>query len=97
MKFFIDSANLDEIKEVYSWGIVDGITTNPSLIKKAVDSMKKKGRKVSLEKYIKDILKYVSGYSEKTLQRDLIELNNRGIVEKIGERRWSQYILRKTA
>lgn len=35
MKIFIDSADIDEIKEAISWGIVDGITTNPSLIKKA--------------------------------------------------------------
>lgn len=32
MKFFLDSANLDEIKDVASTGILDGITTNPSLV-----------------------------------------------------------------
>src|SRR5690625_2895034 len=32
MKFFIDTANIDEIREVHSWGIVAGVTTNPSLI-----------------------------------------------------------------
>jgi len=31
MKLFIDTANLDHIKEIASWGIVDGVTTNPSL------------------------------------------------------------------
>jgi len=34
MKFFIDSANINEIKEAISWGIVDGVTTNPSLVSK---------------------------------------------------------------
>lgn len=34
MKFFIDTANLDEIKEAHSMGMVDGVTTNPSLIAK---------------------------------------------------------------
>ncbi len=34
MKFFIDSANLDEIKKVAEWGLVDGVTTNPSLLAK---------------------------------------------------------------
>ncbi|MGO1468517.1 MAG: fructose-6-phosphate aldolase [Tissierella sp.] len=34
MKLFIDTANLDEIKEVNSWGILKGVTTNPSLIAK---------------------------------------------------------------
>ena len=32
MQFFIDTANLDEIREAASWGILDGCTTNPSLI-----------------------------------------------------------------
>jgi transaldolase len=34
MKFFLDTANLDEIRELASWGIVDGVTTNPSLCSK---------------------------------------------------------------
>lgn len=34
MKFFIDTANLEEIKEAYSLGILDGVTTNPSLMAK---------------------------------------------------------------
>ena len=32
MKIFIDTANIDEIREAHSWGILDGVTTNPSLI-----------------------------------------------------------------
>ena len=32
MKLFIDTANLDEIREAASWGIIDGCTTNPSLM-----------------------------------------------------------------
>ena len=35
MKIFIDTAIVDEIKEVASLGIVDGVTTNPSLIAKS--------------------------------------------------------------
>lgn len=34
MKFFIDTANLDEIKEAQALGILDGVTTNPSLMAK---------------------------------------------------------------
>lgn len=34
MKIFIDTANLDMIKEIDSWGILDGVTTNPSLVAK---------------------------------------------------------------
>ena len=32
MKIFIDSANIAQIKEVNSWGVLDGVTTNPTLI-----------------------------------------------------------------
>ena len=34
MKFFIDSANIDHIKEIASWGVLSGVTTNPSLVAK---------------------------------------------------------------
>jgi transaldolase len=34
MKFFLDTANLEEIREVAAWGVLDGVTTNPSLVAK---------------------------------------------------------------
>ena len=34
MEIFLDTANIDEIREAFSWGIIDGVTTNPSLIAK---------------------------------------------------------------
>ena len=34
MKFFIDTANIQEIRKAASWGILDGVTTNPSLVAK---------------------------------------------------------------
>ena len=34
MQFFIDTANISEIKRINAWGILDGVTTNPSLIAK---------------------------------------------------------------
>ena len=44
MKLFIDTANIEEIKTVSTWGIIEGVTTNPSLIakegKKLVDVIK---------------------------------------------------------
>jgi len=57
MQLFLDSAKLEEIKEVKNIGILDGITTNPSLIKKAVDELKKTKKTINIEKYIKQILK----------------------------------------
>lgn len=35
MKFFVDTADIDEIKDLASTGLLDGVTTNPSLVKKA--------------------------------------------------------------
>src|SRR5512136_2626227 len=52
MKFFIDSANINEIKEGISLGMVDGVTTNPSLIAK---------EKRRFEEVIREILEAVDG------------------------------------
>ena len=52
MKIFIDTANVDEIKEIAELGILSGVTTNPSLIAK-------EGR--SLESVIKEIVSIVNG------------------------------------
>lgn len=35
MKFFLDTAVIDEIRTVHSWGVLDGVTTNPTLFAKA--------------------------------------------------------------
>ena len=52
MKFFIDTANVDEIREANSMGMVDGVTTNPTLIAK-------EGRE--FEEIIKEICEIVDG------------------------------------
>lgn len=41
MKLFLDTANIDEIKEIAAWGVLDGITTNPSLVSKEKTNFKK--------------------------------------------------------
>ncbi len=53
MKFFIDTANLDEIREANELGLIDGVTTNPSLI------AKEKG--VNFNEHIAKICEMVSG------------------------------------
>ncbi len=52
MKLFIDTANIEEIREIASWGILSGVTTNPSLIAK-------EGRR--FEDVIKEITELVDG------------------------------------
>jgi transaldolase len=46
MKFFLDTANLDELKAGARWGIIDGVTTNPSLIAKEGNAMEDQIRKI---------------------------------------------------
>lgn len=55
MEIFVDSADLNEIKKAKEYGICSGVTTNPSLIKKAVDKIKEKGDKINIENYIRMI------------------------------------------
>ena len=52
MKIFLDTANLEELKKGVSWGIVDGVTTNPTLIAK-------EGRPI--EEHIREICSIVDG------------------------------------
>src|SRR6201998_3154853 len=52
MKFFLEPANLDELKKAAAWGIIDGVTTNPSLIAK---------EGVALEEQIRRICDIIDG------------------------------------
>ena len=40
MKIFVDTADLDEIRELASWGVIDGVTTNPTLVARSGRSFK---------------------------------------------------------
>lgn len=53
MKFFIDTANLDEIREAADLGLIDGVTTNPSLVAKEGD--------VDFKEHIAKICKLIKG------------------------------------
>lgn len=46
MKFFLDTANLEELKKGMEWGILDGVTTNPSLIAREGIPIEKQIRKI---------------------------------------------------
>jgi transaldolase len=46
MKFFLDTANLEELKKGAAWGIVDGVTTNPTLIAKEGVPIEEQVRKI---------------------------------------------------
>jgi len=76
MKIFIDTADIQEIKEACSWGVVDGGTTNPSLIKKAVEKYKSEG--LDMERYIEEICASVPG----PLSLEVISLSAESMVKE---------------
>jgi transaldolase len=69
MKFFIDTANIDEIKEAASLGILDGVTTNPSLISRE-------------EGHPDDILKEICQIVDGPISAEVIALDASGMVEE---------------
>ncbi len=69
MKFFIDTANIDEIKEAHSMGMVDGVTTNPTLIAK-------EGR--DFEEIIRDICAIVDG----PISAEVISIDADGMIKE---------------
>ena len=69
MKFFIDTANFDEIKEAHSWGIVSGVTTNPSLVAK---------ENISFHDRLKEITALVDG----SVSAEVIALDAEGMIKE---------------
>jgi len=71
MKFFIDTANISDIKRINEWGILDGVTTNPSLI------AKESGK--SFEAIIEEICNVVNGpISAEVIALDAHNMVNEG-------------------
>jgi len=73
VNFFIDTANLDQIKEAQSLGILDGVTTNPSLMAKEGI----KGEK-NITKHYRDICNIVSG----DVSAEVISVDYKGIIKE---------------
>ena len=73
MKFFIDTANLDQIREAQSLGVLDGVTTNPSLMAKEGIT----GKKNIIQHYI-DICEIVDG----DVSAEVISVDFKGMVEE---------------
>ena len=69
MKFFIDTANIEQIKEANEMGMVDGVTTNPSLIAK---------EKGEFKEIIADICKIVQG----PVSAEVISMDYQGMISE---------------
>ena len=73
MKFFIDTANIDEIREAHALGILAGVTTNPSLV------AKEKG--VSFHERLKEITDLV----KESVSAEVIALDHEGMMKEAEE------------
>ncbi|OGR26931.1 MAG: fructose-6-phosphate aldolase [Desulfuromonadales bacterium GWD2_54_10] len=69
MKFFIDTADVKEIREAHELGLVDGVTTNPSLIAKS-------GRK------FKDVIKEIVSIVDGPISAEVIALDAPGMIKE---------------
>lgn len=83
MKIFIDTANIDEIKEAAEWGIVDGVTTNPSLVAR-------EGR--DFKETILEICEIVDG----PISAEVVSLEAEGMIEEAEDiAKWHENIVIK--
>ena len=72
MKIFLDTANFEEIKEAASWGILDGVTTNPTLLSKEKEDYKT---------LLKKICEVVDG----PISAEVVSLDPAGLVKEAEE------------
>ena len=72
MKIFLDTANVDEIKEANSWGIIDGVTTNPSLIAR-------EGR--DFKEVVEEICSIVDG----PISAEVVSMDAKGMIKEARE------------
>src|SRR4030042_65994 len=72
MKIFIDTANLEQIKEINSWGILDGVPTNPTLVAK---------EGCDFERRIEDICKIVDG----PISAEAVSMDSEGMIREARE------------
>lgn len=72
MKLFIDTANIEEIKEINDWGVICGVTTNPSLIAK-------EGRD------FKEVIKEITTILDGPISAEVISLEKEGMIEEARE------------
>jgi transaldolase len=72
MKFFLDTANIDEIRDAAEYGLIDGVTTNPSLVSK-------EGRD------FKDILKEIVQIVDGPISAEVLSTESKGMLEEAYE------------
>jgi len=83
MKIFIDTANIDEIKKTNEWGIIDGVTTNPTLVAKE-------------EKDFRALINEILGIVDGPISVEVISTDAEGMVKEALEiSKWSKNVVVK--
>src|SRR5690349_18302747 len=83
MQIFLDTANVDEIREIAAWGILDGVTTNPSLIAQS-------GR--SLPAVVQEICDLVDG----PISAEVVSTDSPGMLREAAEfSKWHRNVVIK--
>ena len=77
MKFFIDTANIEEIKKANDLGMVDGVTTNPSLVAK-------EGREFT------GLIKEICGIVDGPVNAEVVSLDAEGMIKE-AQGNWSSW------
>lgn len=72
MKLFIDTANIEHIKEINSWGILSGVTTNPTLAAK-------EGRE------FRSLIKEIAGIVDGPISAEAVSMESEGIIKEARE------------
>ncbi len=84
MKFFIDTANPKEIRKAYEMGVIDGVTTNPTLISK---------ENRDFESLIKEICEIIQGLP---ISLEVLSLQSQGMIEEARKlSKWGENIVVK--
>lgn len=76
MKLFLDTANLEEIQEINSWGVLDGVTTNPTLLAKEADGSRD----------WKQILKAICAEVPGSVSAEVVSTDTEGMLKEARER-----------
>lgn len=78
MNIYVDTADLMEIKTAKSWGILDGVTTNPTLVKRAAEKRKEEG--INLESYLEEICRTAG--PENPVSLEVVSKDSDGMTEE---------------
>ncbi len=84
MKLFLDTANFKEIEEINAWGVLDGVTTNPSLLAKEAASPQRSGGANSPKDY-KQMLKEICAEVDGAVSAEVVSTETDGMLTEARE------------